>query len=216
MAIGYGCWALLSGCAPASVADGGGAHDAAVPHPDLAASVRTYHTDSVVGCGSAGFQTTLATAGQTVGLATLAATGTTAMCKTMNGPAQVVSYDVCYAESSGGAFAATRVTTEKYLSLTGVGLSLSPSGDPTIAYTGNAAGVMPAQLRCGASNLLLVSGKGGVFGMPRAVARINNPQNEALFRNLGIDATISALISFGPRIVKVISASPEMPSMCAT
>lgn len=30
------------------------------------------------------------------------------------------------------------------------------------------------------------------FSVPRAVARINNPQNEALFRNLGIDATVSA------------------------
>ncbi len=28
--------------------------------------------------------------------------------------------------------------------------------------------------------------------MPRAVARINNPQNEALFRQLGIDSTVSA------------------------
>src|SRR4051812_31652681 len=30
------------------------------------------------------------------------------------------------------------------------------------------------------------------FSVPRAVARINNPQNEALFRQLGIDATVSA------------------------
>jgi trk system potassium uptake protein TrkA len=30
------------------------------------------------------------------------------------------------------------------------------------------------------------------FSVPRAVARINNPQNEALFRNLGIDSTVSA------------------------
>jgi trk system potassium uptake protein TrkA len=30
------------------------------------------------------------------------------------------------------------------------------------------------------------------FNVPRAVARINNPQNEALFRDLGIDATVSA------------------------
>ena len=28
--------------------------------------------------------------------------------------------------------------------------------------------------------------------MPRAVARINNPQNESLFRQLGIDSTVSA------------------------
>ncbi len=30
------------------------------------------------------------------------------------------------------------------------------------------------------------------FSVPRAVARINNPQNETLFRNLGIDSTVSA------------------------
>lgn len=30
------------------------------------------------------------------------------------------------------------------------------------------------------------------FAVPRAVARINNPQNEPLFRKLGIDSTVSA------------------------
>jgi len=30
------------------------------------------------------------------------------------------------------------------------------------------------------------------FSVPRTVARINNPQNEGLFRNLGIDSTVSA------------------------
>lgn len=30
------------------------------------------------------------------------------------------------------------------------------------------------------------------FSVPRAVARINNPQNESLFRSLGIDSTVSA------------------------
>jgi trk system potassium uptake protein len=30
------------------------------------------------------------------------------------------------------------------------------------------------------------------FSVPRAVARINNPQNEGLFRHLGIDSTVSA------------------------
>jgi trk system potassium uptake protein TrkA len=30
------------------------------------------------------------------------------------------------------------------------------------------------------------------FSVPRAVARINNPQNEVLFKKLGIDATVSA------------------------
>jgi trk system potassium uptake protein TrkA len=30
------------------------------------------------------------------------------------------------------------------------------------------------------------------FAVPRAVARINNPQNETLFKQLGIDATVSA------------------------
>jgi trk system potassium uptake protein TrkA len=30
------------------------------------------------------------------------------------------------------------------------------------------------------------------FSVPRAVARINNPQNEELFKRLGIDATVSA------------------------
>jgi trk system potassium uptake protein TrkA len=30
------------------------------------------------------------------------------------------------------------------------------------------------------------------FNVPRAIARINNPQNEGLFKQLGIDATVSA------------------------
>ncbi len=30
------------------------------------------------------------------------------------------------------------------------------------------------------------------FGVPRAIARINNPKNETIFRKLGIDATVSS------------------------
>ena len=173
--IHVGVCLLAAGCSPGT-GDQTLVRDSAVPAPDMSVATRQYTTQTVAGVGQSGFQTTLVTSGTTVALATFSnpagnSDGGTATCKTMNGPAEVRTYEIWYAESTaGGAFKPTKVSSEKYLSLTGVGLALSPAGDAALAYTGNAAGVPEPTLRCGASNLLLVAGKGGAFGAPKAVA----------------------------------------------
>lgn len=145
---------------------------AAGVRPDLAVAPRVYDTARIDGCGQAGFQTSLAVGpGGTVGVATLAWTDSKSTCMTMNGPAEARVYDVCFAESAGGnTWKAVKLASEKYLSLTGVGLAYAPNGDAAVAWTGNAKGVAPATLRCGASNLLLANGAGGFFSPPKAIA----------------------------------------------
>ena len=145
---------------------------AAVARPDLAVAPRVYETARVDGCGQAGFQSALAVGPNgTVGVATLAWTDSKSTCMTMNGPAEARVYDVCVAESvGGGVFKATKLSSEKYLSLTGVSLAYAANGDAAVAWTGNAKGVPPATLRCGASNLLLATGTGGFFSPPKAIA----------------------------------------------
>lgn len=124
------------------------------------AATPRYRFESVEGCPSGGYQTSLAAAGGTVALATLATTAATTTCMSMNGPVEVKSYDICYAESAGGgAFAATRVSSEGYLALTGVGLGLAPDGTATLAFTGG----QPAALRCGAGDLMVASGRGAAL-----------------------------------------------------
>ncbi len=125
-----------------------------------------FDEEEITGCDQGGTQTVIATSGSTVALASLAVRSTTQTCMTMNGPGQVSVYGVCYAESTGGPFAARTVTEQQYLAVTGVGLALSSSGQATLAYTGGP----PAMLRCGASDLVIVQGSGGTFGAERTVA----------------------------------------------
>jgi trk system potassium uptake protein TrkA len=48
------------------------------------------------------------------------------------------------------------------------------------------------------------------FGVPRTIARINNPKNEAIFRKLGIDTTVSAT---GAILGQIEQELPEHPLM---
>jgi trk system potassium uptake protein TrkA len=70
-------------------------------------------------------------------------------------------------------------------------------GDACDAATMERAGMGRADLVVAATgddedNLTVCQIAKAKFNVPRAVARINNPQNEPLFRSLGIDATVSA------------------------
>ena len=70
-------------------------------------------------------------------------------------------------------------------------------GDACDAATMERAGMERADLVAAVTgddedNLTVCQIAKAKFSVPRAVARINNPQNEALFRKLGIDSTVSA------------------------
>ena len=70
-------------------------------------------------------------------------------------------------------------------------------GDACDAATMERAGMERADLVVAATgddedNLTFCQIAKAKFDVPRAVARINNPQNEPLFKKLGIDATVSA------------------------
>ena len=142
--------------------------------PDLAVATRSYTVEVITPCGQAGFQTQIAVApdSSTVALVSMANTPRKGTCTLlMRPPMDVPEYDICLGESKAGApFVVTQVSSERYLSFTGVALGYSPAGDTYVAYTGNAAGVMQADQRCGATNLLLRSGKGIMLGAPRTIA----------------------------------------------
>jgi hypothetical protein len=149
---------------PATTIDGG-----ATTASD--ASSTTFRVQALEGCGAAGTQAVAAVSGSTVAFASLAATTGEAPCTTMNGVSQVQVWDVCYAVSQGqGAYKTSVVTSQPYLTPTGVGLAFDPAGEATIAFTGGG----PAKLRCGASELYFVTTKGGAtggtFGTPTKVA----------------------------------------------
>lgn len=164
---------MLSGCGSSSPPPGTQA-DLTGAALDMAVTARSYVSEKIAGCGESGFQSQLAVAGDgtTVGVVSIANTTKKGMCKLLDRPAmEVPSYDLCFAESSGGgAFAKSTVSTENYLSLTGVALAYGPQNTAFVAYTGNAPGVMQADQRCGATNLLLKSGKAGAWGAGRAIA----------------------------------------------
>lgn len=48
------------------------------------------------------------------------------------------------------------------------------------------------------------------FGVPRAIARINNPRNEGIFKKLGIDATVSATKVIMEHIQQALPTHPLM------
>jgi trk system potassium uptake protein len=78
-----------------------------------------------------------------------------------------------------------------------LGSEVVMQGDACDAATMERAGMERADLAVAATgddedNLTFCQIAKNKFSVPRAVARINNPQNESLFRQLGIDATVSA------------------------
>jgi trk system potassium uptake protein len=78
-----------------------------------------------------------------------------------------------------------------------LGTDVIMQGDGCDAATMERAGMERADLVVAATgddddNLTFCQIAKARFNVPRAVARINNPQNEGLFRQLGIDSTVSA------------------------
>ena len=78
-----------------------------------------------------------------------------------------------------------------------LGSDVIMQGDACDAATMERAGMQRADLVVAVTgedqdNLTLCQVAKAMFNVNRAVARINNPQNEALFRPLGIDSTVSA------------------------
>ena len=78
-----------------------------------------------------------------------------------------------------------------------LGSEVIMQGDACDAATMERAGMERADLIVAATgddddNLTFCQIAKAKFAVPRAVARINNPQNEELFSKLGIDATVSA------------------------
>ena len=78
-----------------------------------------------------------------------------------------------------------------------LGTDVIMQGDACDAATMERAGMQRADLVVAVTgedqdNLTLCQIAKAKFNVSRAVARINNPQNESLFRQLGIDSTVSA------------------------
>jgi trk system potassium uptake protein TrkA len=78
-----------------------------------------------------------------------------------------------------------------------LGTEVIMQGDACDAATMERAGMERADMVVAATgedpdNLTVCQIAKAKFSVPRAVARINNPDNEELFRRLGIDSTISA------------------------
>ena len=78
-----------------------------------------------------------------------------------------------------------------------LGSDVIMQGDACDAATMERAGMQRADLVVAVTgedqdNLTLCQIAKAKFNVARAVARINNPQNESLFRQLGIDSTVSA------------------------
>jgi trk system potassium uptake protein TrkA len=78
-----------------------------------------------------------------------------------------------------------------------LGTDVIMQGDACDAATMERAGMERADLVVAATgedddNLTFCQISKARFDVPRTVARINNPQNELLFRQLGIDSTVSA------------------------
>ena len=137
-----------------------------------------------LGCGSAGMQSTIAVSGTKVGVASLASTTMTQTCTItpMQQPttSQVPVWNVCYAEGQWqGSFASTVVTSQPYVSPTGVGLAFDSTGNAAIAYTG--VGATPAMERCGANDAFYAKASGGTFGT--AVQVSNGSQSDGLVAN---------------------------------
>ncbi len=49
------------------------------------------------------------------------------------------------------------------------------------------------------------------FGVPRTIARLNNPKNERIFRQLGIDTTVSATAVIMAQIEQELPSHPLIP-----
>ncbi|MBI4509324.1 MAG: hypothetical protein HY698_06785 [Deltaproteobacteria bacterium] len=147
--------------------DGAISVDGGHVHPDGGGT--SFRVVQLAGCGQGGFQTAISSnrLGK-VSIATIALVNEKGQCSTMNGDAQVQRYAICYAEREASAqgYGVTTLDTQEYVSLMGVGVAVDDSGQAKVAYPGGP----PARLRCGASDLLVKTGRGASFGAPETVA----------------------------------------------
>lgn len=60
-------------------------------------------------------------------------------------------------------------------------------------------------------NLVVCQVAKAKFNVPRALARINNPKNEEIFKRLGIDTTVSATSAILAQIEQELPAHPLIP-----
>lgn len=154
------------GCSSSDEAPRATTIDGGTGGADAAAGV-PFKVQALEGCGAAGTQAVAAVSGAKVAFASLAPTTKSTPCTTMNGVSEVQVWDVCYAASQGqGQYKTTVVTSQPYLTPTGVGLAFDPAGEATLAFTGGG----PANLRCGAAELFFAKTAGGTFGAPTKVA----------------------------------------------
>ena len=166
----------VTGCSetPAG-SDGAIGSDMAQP-PDASLPPLSFQIEKVSGCGSAGYQTVIATGPSgTVGVATLASTSQTTSCQANPPvppppqPVDVTLYQICYAESVGGAaFTTTVAATQAYASdQGGLGMAIDSAGRVLIAYPGGGFG----SVYClGGSDLMRTERPaGGSFSTPATV-----------------------------------------------
>jgi hypothetical protein len=171
------CCAAAVGCGGGSPSGDGGSNGDMPAGVDMASGPPTFKSSPIPGCKQGGTQTVLVTQGQKVAIATI--DEPTPLCDPTNGgpnctacmipmraTSYVQNYDICYAESTGGAFTTSIAATSDYIALLGVGMALDPSGNPVVAFNGGG----PAARRCGATELMLTTGSGGTFGAPQTIA----------------------------------------------
>jgi len=118
-------------------------------------------------CGQqAGYQTVAAASGTQVAFASLAQTSGQATCTIEARAATAAVFDICVVLPSASGFVGKIATSQPYAAMMGVGLAFDQAGEPWLAYTGGPS----ANMRCGASDLLLASVSGGTLGTPRTIA----------------------------------------------
>ena len=118
-------------------------------------------------CGlQAGYQTVAAAWGTKVAFATLAQTSDQASCTIEGRAATAPIFNICVVLPSASGFAGTIATSQPYAAMMGVGLAFDNTGEPMLAYTGGPS----ANMRCGASDMLLASVSGGTLGAPSTIA----------------------------------------------
>jgi trk system potassium uptake protein TrkA len=93
---------------------------------------------------------------------------------------------------------------------------ISLQGDGCEASTMEMAGFGRAEMVIAVTgddedNLVVCQVAKAKFKVPRAVARINNPKNEAIFKKLGIDTTISATNAILSQIEQELPTHPLIP-----
>ena len=115
----------------------------------------------------AGFQTVAAASDSQVAFASVTQTSGQETCAGLEASAATAAvFKICVVLPSASGFVGTIATSQSYAAMMGVGLAFDSASVPWLAYTGGPS----ANMRCGASDMLLASASGGVLGTPRTIA----------------------------------------------